>query len=270
MAEFADAVHRAAERVHHATSTARAYASVRDLIGDDVEAAYAVQDLVTELREIGGARPWGRSAVPLAPGERQRWGYGAVLDTMVLQDGSSVAAARFVEPRIGATVCLRLSGDVRAEATDAEIVAAIAGVALALEVSDTRVAAGDEAHRAAPSDVDVIGDGGGTVAVVVGPEFTLKDAPGPWPARVLQAGAAEDRDECLTRAEALAQIRDVATAAAGRGRPLVAGEVVLLQPFGECLPMVETGRYEVRSGGGTVIALTMTDSSHPPRAETFR
>lgn len=137
---------RAAERLRYADSVHRTCPPVRDLIGDDEENAYAVQQHVVALQEISGARVVGRKLGLMARTVQNQLGVhqptiGTLMDTMQIADGSVVPVRRLLQPRIEAEVVFRLGADLDRADVDLEVArSAVAEVLAALEVVDSRIA----------------------------------------------------------------------------------------------------------------------------------
>ena len=177
------AVQHAAERLRHADSVHRPCEPVGDLIGDDIEAAYAVQRLVTELQVIGGAVPWGRKALGLAITHGgPSIVAGTLVDTMVVRDDEHVTGRDLVQPRVAVRVSVRLVRDLPGGASLQQARDAVGAVGAALEIADLRVSA-DRSTAA-----DVVADNAAAGVVVVGPERSPRELPDAWSARVLLDG----------------------------------------------------------------------------------
>jgi 2-keto-4-pentenoate hydratase len=260
--ELDPAVQHAAERLRHADSVHRPCDSVGDLIGDDLEAAYAVQRLVTELQVIGGAHPWGRKVLDLRDThDGPLVAAGTLVDTMVVRDDAQVTGRDLVQPRVAVRVSVRRARDVAAGAEPDEVEAAVGAVGAALEIADLRVSA-EQATAA-----DVVADNVGAGLVVLGPERSPRESPGPWRARVVL-----DDDQApapvveVTWDDTIGRLAGLADVAAELGRPLRAGEIVLLDSFGTAVPLAGDGRYAAEVDG-RVVASIRFGASRPARPE---
>ena len=118
---------------HPAMSVHDAYRVQRDLLarlladGDRV-VGYKVGLTSTPMR-----RMFGVDSPDFAP----------VLASHVHHDGAEVAADSFIQPRIGAEIALMLASDLaRPDCTALDVAGAAAGAAAALEILDSRIAAG--------------------------------------------------------------------------------------------------------------------------------
>lgn len=258
-----EAVQHAAERLRHADSVHRPCASIGDLIGDDLEAAYAVQRLVTELQVIGGASTWGRKALDLGdPLRGPSIAAGTLVDTMVARDEEHVTGRELVRPRVAVRLSVRLARDLPAGSGAEQAREAVGSIGAALEVADLRVAA-DQATAA-----DVIADNVGAGLVVLGPERSPREAPGPWRGRVLVNDQDHGSGPAVEVAwdDTIGRLVQLADLVGGLGRPLRAGEVVLLDSFSAAVPLSRDGRYAAEVDG-QVVASIRFGASQPARPE---
>lgn len=256
-----EAVQHAAERLRHADSVHRPCESVGDLIGDDLEAAYAVQGLVTELQVIGGASAWGRKALDLSDTHQgPTIAAGTLVDTMVARDEEHVTGRDLVQPRVAVRVSVRLVRDLPAGCGAQQAREAVGAVGAALEIADLRVAA-EQATAA-----DVVADNVGAGVVVLGPERSRRENPGPWRGRVV----VDDQDPSpaveVVWDETVRRLVQLADLVGGLGRPLRAGEVVLLDSFGTAVPLSGDGRYAAEVDG-RIVASIRFGASRPTRSE---
>ena len=256
------AVQHAAERLRHADSVHRPCDPVGDLIGDDLVAAYAVQRLVTELQVIGGAHVWGRKMLDLSGShDGPAAAAGTLVDAMVVRDDELVTGRDLVQPRVVVRLTVRLVRDLGADGDARTVREAIGAVGAALEIADLRV----RADRA--TAVDVVADNAGAGLVVLGPERSPRESPGPWRARVLLDGRPlapsfeTDWDRTIERVAALA------TAVAQHGSPLRAGEVVLLDSFGTATPLAGDGRYAAEVDGEVIASIRLGTPRPTPSEE---
>ena len=255
------AVQHAAERLRHADSVHRPCEPVGDLIGDDLGAAYAVQQLVTELQVIGGARVSGRKVLDLA---ETHGGpsvvAGTLVDTMVVRHDERVTGRDLVQPRVAVRLAVRLVHDIPAGAGPAAVQAAIGAVGAALEIADMRVF-GDQATA-----VDVVADNTGAGLVVLGPERSLRESPGPWSARVLLDDVASGPAVEVAWDDTVARLVELVAVVTEHGKPLLADEVVLLDSFGSAKPLGGDGRYAAEVDG-EVIASIRLGTARPTMSE---
>jgi 2-oxo-3-hexenedioate decarboxylase len=89
--------------------------------------------------------------------------WGRLTDAMVVADGAGVPAARFIHPRVEPEVCFLLGEPLEGTVTPLQAMRALAGVAPALEVIDSRYR---DFKFSLP---DVVADNCSAAAIVVGP-----------------------------------------------------------------------------------------------------
>lgn len=136
---LADELHRAeADRAPVAPLSSTA----PDLTIDD---AYAVQRANVARRLATGERVIGRKIGLTSRAMQEQLGvdspdFGVVTDAMVVADGGYLDLAELIAPRVEAELAFRIGSDLPPSPTRQALVAALDGVAVALEVIDSRVA----------------------------------------------------------------------------------------------------------------------------------
>ncbi|WP_198588583.1 2-keto-4-pentenoate hydratase [Geodermatophilus chilensis] len=113
--------------------------------GLDLTGAYAVQRALVRRWTDAGDRVVGHKVGLTSAAMQQQLGVdqpdsGVLLDRMVRTDGAILDAGRLIAPRVEAELALVLGADVPAGATRDQAAAAIASVAVAVEVIDSRIA----------------------------------------------------------------------------------------------------------------------------------
>lgn len=111
----------------------------------DLAGAYAVQRALVRRWTAAGARVVGHKVGLTSAAMQTQLGVaspdcGVLLDRMVLSDGAVLDPAQLIAPRVETELAFVLDRPVRAGATREEAAAAIAFVAVAIEVIDSRVA----------------------------------------------------------------------------------------------------------------------------------
>ncbi|MFJ1801455.1 2-keto-4-pentenoate hydratase [Streptomyces sp. NPDC088180] len=164
-----DPVADAAERLHEAHRTGVPCAPVRDLLPPgDLEAAYAVQSLLTERRLALGRRVTGWKIGLTSTAVQRQLGvetpdFGALLDDTAVPDGAEVPWGSVLQPRAEAEVALVLESDlVHERHTVADVIRATAFVLPAIEVVGSRIRDWDI------SAVDTVADNASSGAYVLG------------------------------------------------------------------------------------------------------
>ncbi len=109
-----------------------------------VSDAYAVQRVNIERRLARGERLVGRKIGLTSLAMQQQLGvnqpdYGAITDAMVIPSGGVVDPGILVKPRLEAEFAFEIATDLPVSPTFAELVEAVSGVAVAMEVIDSRV-----------------------------------------------------------------------------------------------------------------------------------
>jgi 2-keto-4-pentenoate hydratase len=109
-----DAVAQAARRLREAEASGKPCAPVRELLpADDVDAAYAAQQLNTDAALASGRRLSGRKIGLTAKVVQQQLGvdqpdYGALFADMERGDGDEIAVGAVLQPRAEAEIALIL------------------------------------------------------------------------------------------------------------------------------------------------------------------
>jgi 2-keto-4-pentenoate hydratase len=238
----------AADRLETASVTGVACAPVADLIGpSDIDAAYGVQQLLTERRLAAGARLVGRkigltsAAVQAQVGVDQP-DFGVLFADMAFDHGETIPYERLLQPKAEAEIAFRLGSDVDDPALVADVAAVrplVVSAHPAIEVVDSRVAGWrigitDTVADNASSGVYVLGDRSLTLA-----EFTPVDT------RMVMRRNGETVSEgtgaaCL--GDPLEALLWLARTALRIGDPLRAGDLVLSGALG---PMVDVSPGDV-------------------------
>jgi 2-keto-4-pentenoate hydratase len=112
--------------------------------GLDLPGAYAVQDALVARWTAAGHRIVGHKVGLTSAAMQAQLGVGqpdsgVLLDRMVLADGAVIDTGRLIAPRVEAEIAFVLGAPVPATATREQAAAAISGVAVALEVIDSRI-----------------------------------------------------------------------------------------------------------------------------------
>ncbi|MEU5397957.1 fumarylacetoacetate hydrolase family protein [Streptomyces sp. NPDC005963] len=164
-----DPVTRAAERLDEAHRTGVPCAPVRDLLPPgDLEAAYAVQSLLTERSLARGRRITGWKIGLTSTAVQRQLGvdtpdFGALIDDTAVPDGAEIPWGSVLQPRAEAEVALVLERDLLHERhTVADVIRATAFALPAIEVVGSRIRDWDI------SAVDTIADNASSGAYVLG------------------------------------------------------------------------------------------------------
>ncbi len=136
--------------------------------GLSLEAAYRVQARSIARRQARGERRAGyklgfTSRAKMAQMALSEVIWGRLTDAMVVADGGEAAPERFIHPRVEPEVCFLLGEPLGGTVTPLAAMRALAGVAPALEVIDSRYR---DFRFSLP---DVVADNCSAAAIVVGP-----------------------------------------------------------------------------------------------------
>lgn len=101
---------------------------------------------------------------------------GVLLDDMAFDDGATIPACRFIQPRIEAEIAFLMKAPLSGHVTRDEVLAATDFVAPALEILDTRVIRSDPVTGKARTIVDTISDNAANAGIVLGQQRHRTDA----------------------------------------------------------------------------------------------
>ena len=102
---------------------------------------------------------------------------GVLMDDMEFADGATVPAGRFIQPRVEAEIAFVMAAPLAGgDVTRADVLAATAHVAPALEILDTRILRADPASGRARIIVDTISDNAANAGIVLGAQRHAPDA----------------------------------------------------------------------------------------------
>lgn len=94
---------------------------------------------------------------------------GVLLDDMLFQDGDTIPADRFIQPRVEAEIAFVMKADLRGPRTSAtEVLAATESVVPSLEILDTRILRVDPLTKKPRNIVDTISDNAANAGIVLG------------------------------------------------------------------------------------------------------
>ncbi len=247
----------AANRLMEAAKTGIPSRPVRDLLPQgSVEAAYAVQEVVTEHGLAAGRRLIGRKIGLTSKSVQRQIGveqpdYGMLFANFWINDGDTIAPSRLISPRVEAEVAFVIERPLDdPELTVSDVVRSIAYIVPAIEVVDTRIANWDIGI------VDTVADNASSGLFVLGNEpkkfgsFDLRLAgmvmEKNGEALSFGAGAA-----CL--GHPLHAVMWLAKKMVEVGRPLGPGDLVLSGALGPMLAAKPGDWFETRvSGLGSV------------------
>lgn len=155
-----------AERLDEAARTARATPQLAEPI--DLDTAYAVQKASLARRYARGEKRVGikmgfTSRAKMAQMGIDEMIWGRLTDAMLVEDGGTIDYAAFVHPRVEPELAFLLNAPLAGRVTPAAALAAVGGIAPALEIIDSRY------ENFKFSLTDVVADNSSSSAFVVGP-----------------------------------------------------------------------------------------------------
>lgn len=254
---------QAAAELLAAHTSGQAIAPLRErLAATDVDAAYAVQELNTQVWLQAGRRLVGRKIGLTSLAVQAQLGvdqpdFGMLFADMAVGDGEPVAAGRLIQPKVEAEVALILGKDLTQERhTYADLIRATEYAVPAIEIVDSRIANWNIKF------VDTVADNASSGLFVLGGRpVRLSDVDLTACAMQMTQGEAivsrGNGRACLgSPLNAAVWLADVM---ARRGRPLLAGDIVLTGALGPMVA-VQSGqsdqRFDVQIEGlGSVSAL---------------
>lgn len=231
-------IRRAADRLRDAGEHRRPCAPVRDLIGtDDVQAAYAVQDLLNRERAAAGATVTGRKIGLTSPAVQQQLGvdqpdFGVLFADMECPTGD-VPTDDLLQPKVEAEIAFVLAADLADGELDvAQVRDAVGYATAALEIVDSRIEGWDITFG------DTVADNGSSARFVLGEKHCNLDEFEPVEVSMqmsLDGEVVSSGNGAACLGDPLVALQWLARTARDMGDPLRAGQVVLSGALG---PMV--------------------------------
>ncbi|MFC7361029.1 2-keto-4-pentenoate hydratase [Nocardioides astragali] len=265
----ARALAEAAARLRAAQETGTPCAPVRDLIGDDTTAAYAVQRAAIARRVEAGATIVGRKVGLTSPAVQAQIGvdqpdFGVLLDDMGHPDAATVLTHGLLQPKIEAEVAFVLGADLaEGELDEAQVRSAVSQVVPALEIVDSRIAGWDITFA------DTVADNGSSARYVLGTASKTLDEVEPV-----------DVEMSMTRNGAVVSIGNgaaclgdplnalawLARTARDLGEPLRAGQVILSGALGPMVAVTagDTFAAEITGLGSVSVSFAPTSDVRTP------
>ncbi len=217
----------------------------------DLHAAYAIQDALTAAREASGVRRVGWKLGITSPVKQRVMGiahplFGRIFADGERPDGEPALIDHFIAPRTEPELAICLATAIDASMDHAALARAVAWIAPALEITDSRYRSGTR------TAVELVADNTSSAGFVIGPRTAAGDAP-PYDALatellrngdVAQRGSTSDvLDHPLNALAALA------THLAARGARAQAGDIVLSGAITDAIPVALGDTIEARIAG---------------------
>jgi 2-keto-4-pentenoate hydratase len=256
-------IQQAADQLQEAIDTGRPCAPVRDLIGEhDIDAAYAVQEILTSTRLAAGAATVGRKIGLTSDSVRGQLGvsqpdFGTLFSDMGYATGEPVPLSRLLQPRVEAEIAFVLDKDIdNPHASVTDVLRATDFVVAAVEIVDSRVDGWD--IRIADTVADNASSGLYTLGCT---PFSLTGLDLAQVGMVLEHEGEPGSVGCgaACMANPVVAVAWLAREVARRGNPLRAGEVVLSGALGPMIPVKAPGVYTARLDGLGEVQTVFTD-----------
>lgn len=217
----------------------------------DVEAAYRVQAINLDAALAGGARVLGRKIGLTSEAIQRQLGvsepdYGFLLSGMDVSGAAAVDMSRLMEPRIEAEIAVRVSRDLPGDLTPERARDFIDQAMVAAEIVDSAIAG----WRI--TAVDTISDNGSAAGFALGaPLAGAERSDLALPAMTMWRGEAvvSQGVGAACMGGPLHSLCWLARAAAARGVPVRAGEVVLTGALGPMVPVRRGDSFRIAVDG---------------------
>lgn len=214
-----------ATRLDEAARQAKATAQLAEPLS--IDEAYAIQAASLARRYARGERRVGIKMGFTSRAKMVQMGvdamiWGRLTDAMMIEDGDAISLARFVHPRVEPEVAFLLAEALPGNVTQPAAVAALAGVAPALEIIDSRY------ENFKFSLTDVVADNSSSSAFVIGPWGDPQQALGNLGMIMEIDGTARQiGSSAAILGNPLRSLVAAARLAAAAGEPLQAGDIVM-------------------------------------------
>ncbi len=260
MARKPDPIKTAAQRIRNAAKTGKPCKPIRDLLKkNDLDGAYAIQQINTDIWIKEGRRPVGRKIGLTAKSVQKQLGvdqpdYGILYADMEVVDGDEIDSSRLMQPKVEGEIALVLDNDLVDEnLTLVDLMDSVAYALPAIEVVGSRIAKWDI------TILDTIADNASSGLYVLGTrpvglhELDLR----------LCGMVMENKGDQVSVGAGVACLGNPLNAAlwlarkmVAVGMPLMAGDTIMTGALGPMAPVTPGDVVEVRiSGLGSVRAV---------------
>ena len=142
----------------------------------DLDAAYAMQDALVAAREASGVARIGWKLGITSPIKQRVMGiahplFGRMFADGDRESGGRAALADFIAPRTEPEIAIALASEIDASMDRAAVARAVAWIAPALEITDSRYRSGTR------TAVELVADNTSSSGYVIGPRVAAADAP---------------------------------------------------------------------------------------------
>ncbi len=228
-------------------------APIRAIVGEtDIDAAYAVQEQITERRISEGARLVGRKIGLTAPSVQAQLGvpqpdYGMLFHDMDLSNGGEIPLDRLIQPKVEAEIAFIMGRDLTGEKlTTADVLSGIEWAVPAIEIVDSRIE--DWNIRI----TDTVADNASSGLFVLGHDVRRLDAndlQGCDMALECNGGLVSSGTGAACLGSPVNATLWLARVMAKAGRPLKAGDIVLSGALGPMATAKPGAAFEARIQG---------------------
>lgn len=216
----------------------------------DLAGAYRIQQLQEQAFEKSGRKVVGRKIGLTSPAMQRQLGvdspdFGFFTEDLVFDDGAEIEVSRFIAPKVEPELAFILNRDLAADATRAEVAAAVGSVHLAVEIIDSRVADWDIKL------VDTVADNASCGAIILDRtplEITDAELPEVSATMTIEGQEAGTGTGADVMGHPLAPLHWLAATLGEQGVPLKAGDIILTGSFCGAAPVIAGQRVEVDYG----------------------
>jgi 2-oxo-3-hexenedioate decarboxylase len=213
--------------------------------------AYAVQDALVALREGSGVQRSGWKLGITSPVKQRVMGIGHPLFGRTFADGERASGARaelaaFIKPRTEPELAIGLASEIDPSMDRAALARAVAWIAPALEITDSRYRSGTR------TAVELVADNTSSAAYVIGPRIAAGVAPlyDALATELLKNGTVELRGSTADVLDhPLNALAALAAHLAERGLRARAGDVILSGAITDAIPVAAGDTVEARIAG---------------------
>lgn len=215
--------------------------------------AYAIQELNVQRSAAAGDPVVGHKVGLTSAAMQQQLGvdqpdFGVITGSMVVESGDVLDLRALIAPRVEAEFAFRIGADLPASPSPDEVLAAVDGVAVALEIIDSRVV------DWRIDLVDTVADNASSARIVCGP---MRDATRDLLDGLPDVVVALDRDGTQIGAgpgsavlgDPMSAVHWLASAIGAFGRSFRAGDVVLAGAVAASVPLEPGVRFCARADG---------------------
>lgn len=254
-----------AKSLADAESNAIAIPPICTVLNDEhvnVDIAYAIQDINTQQALAQGRRLVGRKIGLTSKVVQTQLGvdqpdFGMLFADMAYGDGETIPFSRFIQPKVEAEIALVLQHDlIKAEHNYADIISATAYALPTIEIVDSRI------ENWKISLIDTVADNASSAAFVLGSRPVSLDALDLVNCKMQMTRG----DEIISQGQGKACLANPLNAAVWlanemvrRGRPLLAGDIVLTGALGPMAVVQSGDEFAVEIDGFGAVTATFSE-----------